>query len=146
MTGYSKPYLAVDNPKSTSDDGGGPEDPMLEARVGRLEEKVDRVEAILTRLEPKISEVLQNTSKHSADLNKLQLDFARFESSAATKDDLHKVQIDLARVDGRVASLPTWWMLLTALIATWGAGFVITNYIAKSPAPVEKTIEKAPTK
>ncbi len=44
---------------SDSGDGGGPEDPMLEQRVGRLEEKVDRIEAILTRLEPQISEVLR---------------------------------------------------------------------------------------
>lgn len=119
---------------------------MLEARVGRLEEKVDRIEAILVRLEPKISEVLQNTAKQSVDLNKLQLDFARFESTAATKDDLHKVQIDLAKIEGRVASLPTWWMLITALITTWGAGFVITNYISKTPVPIEKAIEKASPK
>ena len=32
---------------------------MLEQRVGRLEEKVDRIEAIFMRLEPQISEVLR---------------------------------------------------------------------------------------
>ena len=50
--------------------GGGPEDPMLEQRVGRLEEKVDRIEAISMRLEPQISEVLR-TGVKQADLTKL---------------------------------------------------------------------------
>jgi hypothetical protein len=53
--------------------GGGPEDPMLEQRVGTLEQKVDRIEAILTRLEPKIGELLKSSEKQSADLNKLHL-------------------------------------------------------------------------
>jgi hypothetical protein len=82
-------------------DGGGPEDPMLEQRVGRLEEKVDRIEAILLRIDAKITEVLQIGAKQSADiielkatgakqadLTKLQMDFIRFEANAATKDDL----------------------------------------------------------
>jgi hypothetical protein len=92
---------------SDSDDGGGPEDPMLEQRVGRLEEKVDRIEAILMRLEPQISEVLRTGAKQ-ADLTKLQSDFIRFEAAAATKDDLHKVQLDLVEVKGRVSNLPTF--------------------------------------
>ena len=90
---------------SDSGDGGGPEDPMLEQRVGRPEEKVDRIEAILVRLEPKISEVLQNTAKQSVDLNKLQLDFARFEAGAATKDDLHQVQADIVEIKGRLTGV-----------------------------------------
>ncbi len=109
----------------------------MDQRVGRLEEKVDRIEAILVRLEPKIAEVLLNT-------NKLQLDFARFESTAATKDDLHKVQLDLAEVRGRVSSLPTWWMLIVAIITTWGAGFAIANSIARAPVAIERLSEKAP--
>ncbi|QGM45594.1 hypothetical protein [Methylocystis heyeri] len=46
---------------------------MLEQRVGKLEEKVDRIEAILTRLEPKIIETLSTGAKQ-ADLTKLQID------------------------------------------------------------------------
>ena len=118
---------------------------MLEQRVGRLEEKVDRIEAILTRLEPQITEVLRAGAKQ-ADLTKLQSDFIRFEAAAATKDDLHKVQLDLAEVKGRVSSLPTWWMLLIAVITTWGAGFAIANSIAKTPASLERATEKASPK
>ncbi len=131
---------------SDSGDGGGPEDPMLEQRVGRLEEKVDRIEAILTRLEPQISEVLRTGAKQ-ADLTKLQSDFIRFEAAAATKDDLHKVQLDLAEVKGRVSNLPTWWMLIVAILSTWGMGFGIANYsINKAPVAVEKNMEKASPK
>lgn len=126
--------------------GGGPEDPMLEQRVGRLEEKVDRIEAILMRLEPQISEVLRTGAKQ-ADLTKLQSDFIHFEAAAATKDDLHNVQLDLAEVKGRVSNLPTWWMLIVAILSTWGMGFAIANYsINKAPVTVEKNMEKASPK
>ena len=140
--------LVSDNPAPTSQsgDGGGPEDSMLEQRVSRLEEKVDRIETILTRLEPQIMEVLRTGAKQ-AELNKLQSDFIRFEANAATKDDLHKVQLDLAEVKGRVSNLPTWWMLIVAILSTWGMGFAIANYsINKAPVAVEKTIEKASPK
>lgn len=50
---------------------------MLDARVGRLEEKMDRIEGILVRLEPKVSEILA-TSARQADLSKLQVEMAGF--------------------------------------------------------------------
>jgi len=80
-------------PASRSGDGGGPEDPMLEQRVGRLEEKVDRIEGILLRLEPKIIEVLQTVTNHS-------LQLARLETNMATRDELHKVQVDVIEIKG----------------------------------------------
>jgi hypothetical protein len=153
-----------DNPAAGG--GGGPEDPMLEQRVGRLEEKVDRIEAILVRLEPKIMEVLHTGAKQ-AELNKVQLDVAELKSSAAKQIDLNKIQVqiaeilaggakqadlykaqvELAEVKGRVAGLPTWWMLITAIITTWCAGFAIANYsLPKAAVSVEKSAEKAATK
>src|SRR5208283_561594 len=139
--------LVSDNPAPTSQsgDGGGPEDPMLEQRVGRLEEKVDRIETILTRLEPQIKEVLRTGAKQ-AELTKLQSDLIRFEAAAATKDDLHKVQLDLAEVKGRVSNLPTWWMLIVAILSTWGMGFAIANSVNKAPVSVETRLEKASPK
>ena len=82
-------------------DGGGPEGPMLEQRVSALEQKLDRIENILVRLEPDIR------------------DFAR---NGARQADLHKVQLELSEIEGKLSSYPTWWMLLVAVIATWGAG------------------------
>lgn len=117
--------------------GGGPEDPMLEQRVVKLEEKVDRIEAILQRLEPKIMETLLTGAKQ-AELSKLQLQLIEFQGNTAKQADLQKVQTDLAEVKGRVASLPTWWMLIIAIISTWGAGFAMSNYAAKHSPTVEK--------
>ncbi|WBJ99278.1 hypothetical protein [Methylocystis parvus] len=86
-------------------DGGGAEDPMLEQRVVRLEEKVDRIEAILMRLEPKITEIALTGAK---------------------QHDLHKTNADLAELKGKVAgvearfsSLPTTWTMLGIVFTTW---------------------------
>ncbi len=84
--------------------GGGPEGPILEQRVARLEQ-------ILERLEPRITEILLTCAK---------------------KDDLLKIQVDLARLDGRVSMLPTWWMLAVTLIATWSAGAGIVFALVKA--------------
>lgn len=87
--------------------GGTPVNAVLEQRAVRLEEKVDRIEAILTRLEPRITEWALVGAKAS---------------------DLLKMQLDLAEVKGRLASIPTWWMLMVSLLTTWiaGAGTVFT--------------------
>jgi hypothetical protein len=126
LEAYRAASLAAD--KTTS--GGGPEDPMLEQRVAKLEEKVDRIEAILQRLEPKITEALLTNAKQ-ADLSKLQVQIVEFQATAARQADLQKLQVDIAEVKGGVASLPTWWMLIIAIISTWGAGFAMSNYASR---------------
>jgi hypothetical protein len=79
-----------------------------------LEQRVARLEKILERLEPKITEILLTGAKQS---------------------DLHKLQVDLAEVKGRVSMLPTWWMLVTALIATWSTGTAIVFALLKATHP-----------
>ncbi|WP_442755122.1 hypothetical protein ACNHKD_00220 [Methylocystis sp. JAN1] len=114
---------------------------MLEARVGRLEEKVDRIEAILLRLEPKNTEALLTGAKQ-ADLNKLQLQLTELQGSVAKQVDLQKVQSDLAEakgklsgVEARFSSLPTTWTMLGLVFTTWalGSGILIfaMNYLKK---------------
>ncbi len=128
---------------------------MLEQRFVRLEEKVDRIEATLLRIDAKVTEVLQTGAKQ-ADLTKLQRDFICFEANAATKDDLHGLQADvieiknsqplidgrLTGIDGRLsgisdrfASLPTVWTMLGIVFTTWalGSGILIfaMNYLRK---------------
>ena len=94
--------------------GSGPEDPMLDQRVARLE-------ATLERIEPKISELLLVGAKQT---------------------DLHKVQLDLAELKGRVAGLesrlatvPSTTQLVLWLLTTWGAGaaivFTVIRYSPK---------------
>ena len=80
---------------------------MLERRIARLEQ-------ILERLEPKITEILLTGAK---------------------KEDLQKVQVDLARLEGKVSMLPTWWMLAVTLIATWSAGSGIVFALIKASHP-----------
>jgi hypothetical protein len=92
-------------------DGGGPEDPMLEQRVSNLEQRLERIENILVRLEPDIR------------------DFAR---NGAKQADLHKAQLELSEIKGKLSALPTWWMLLITVLATWGAGAgIVYSLISK---------------
>ena len=76
-----------------------------------LEERVERLEKILANLEPKITEILLTGAKQS---------------------EVHKVQIDLAEIKGKVSMLPTWWMLVVALLATWSAGAGIVFALIKA--------------
>ena len=86
---------------------GGPEGPMLEQRVARLEQ-------ILERLEPKITEILLTGAKQT---------------------DIQKLQVELAEARGRVSMLPTWWMLIVAIVATWSAGAGIVFALVRAAHP-----------
>lgn len=94
---------------------------MLEQRVGDLEEKVDRIEAILTRLEPKITEIALTCAKQQ-DLQK-------------TVADLAELKGRFGGVEARFASLPTTWTMLGIVFTTWalGSGILIfaMNYLKK---------------
>jgi hypothetical protein len=83
---------------------------MLEQRVGRLEEKVERIEAILVRLEPQIKEILLTGAKQ-ADLNKVQLDIAEM------KGRLSGIEGRIGSVEGRFNQVPTIWGML-GIVAT----------------------------
>ena len=118
-------------------DGPGPEDPMLEARVEKLEQRLERVEAILVRLEPKITEIaieLKQVPKFS-DIARLQSDIADMRGKMATQTELHSSRVDVAELKGRVAALPTWWMLVLAMLATWGAGAGIAFTLIRFAKP-----------
>ena len=98
----------------TGGGGSGPEDPMLEQRVGRLEEKLDRIEAILTGLAPKITEIFH---------------------SGAKQTDLNRVERDLAEVKGRISNMPTSFSLWMALISIFVAGAGIVFAALKFTKP-----------
>ena len=72
---------------------------------------VARLDEILERLEPKITRILLTGAKQA---------------------DVQKIQVDLARLEGRVSMLPTWWMLVVALVATWSAGAGISFALLKA--------------
>jgi predicted fused transcriptional regulator/phosphomethylpyrimidine kinase len=80
---------------------------MLKQRVERLEGSMERIEAILQRLEPRISETV-------GELRQLP---------KAT--DHASLKADVARIDGRLTNIPTMWQMLTMVISTWAAGSAI---------------------
>lgn len=105
---------------------------MLDARVGRLEEKMDRIEGILLRLEPKVIEVLQTGAKQ-ADLLRLQLEVAEIKGRlAGVEGRLGTVDGRIAGVEGRFNQVPTIWAMLglisTLLIGIAGLMFTAGKY------------------
>ena len=82
-------------------------DSVLERRVAGLEAKVERIEAILIRLEPKITEFVLTGAR----------------------------AVDLAEVKGKVSSLPTWWMLMVTVLSTWLAGPGLVFTVVKATHP-----------
>jgi len=79
-----------------------------------LEQCVARLEQILERLEPKITEILLTGAKQA---------------------DAQKIQLEVAELRGKVSMLPTWWMLVVALVATWSAGGGIIFALLKAAHP-----------
>jgi uncharacterized coiled-coil protein SlyX len=106
--------LVSSNPSVGAGGPEGPEGPTMEERVIRLEQKVERIERVLEQLAPKITEILLTGAKQV---------------------DTNKLQIELAEVKGKVSMLPNWWMLVVALIATWGAGAGIVFALVKAAHP-----------
>lgn len=83
------------NPPSNTG-GSGPEDPMIE-RIERLEGKLSSIEITLAEIKATLGQLPKMS-------------------------DYATLKADLARIEGRVSTQPSWWMLLIAVIATWGAG------------------------
>lgn len=83
--------------------GSGPEDPMLEPRVEKLEQDVGRITVILERLEPRIIE-LHARSASQTELSALRADFARLDG-----------KID--GIDKRLANIPNTWQVISILAA-----------------------------
>jgi hypothetical protein len=79
-----------------------------------LEQRVARVEHILERLEPKVTEILLSGAKQA---------------------DVQKVQVEVAELRGKVSMLPAWWMLVVALVPTWSAGAGIIFALLKAAHP-----------
>ena len=98
----------IKHPRATGTGGGGPDGPMLEQRIGRLEERMERIERILMELRPKITEILLTGAKQS---------------------DLQAMRVEIAEIKGKVSMLPTWWMFLLGIVATWGAGAALVRFL-----------------
>ena len=78
---------------------------MLENRVLVLEQKIDRIDAALQRLEPAIREIASDNK-----------DFRK---------QLSDMSARIAGLEGQFKAMPTALQLFTALITTWAAGAAI---------------------
>ena len=82
--------------------------------VAKIATGIGFFDHMLEQLAPKITEILLTGAKQA---------------------DIHKMQVELAEVKGKVSMLPTWWMLVIALIATWSTGAGIVFALVKASHP-----------
>jgi chromosome segregation ATPase len=73
-----------------------------------LEQRVARLEQMLERLEPKIGEILSSGAKQ-ADLQRVQIEIAELKGR-------------LSGVEGRLSALPSTWTMLGIVFTTWALG------------------------
>jgi hypothetical protein len=84
--------------------GGGPEDPMLEQRVARLEEDVKEIKVTLRGLEAKLSSIGEAVAEIKGRIGGLEM---------------------------RLSAMPTTIQLVTLLLTTWAAGAAIVFTIVR---------------
>ncbi|MBB5752626.1 hypothetical protein [Prosthecomicrobium pneumaticum] len=87
---------------------------MLEERVARLEDAVGRMENIMRSAELSLAEI-------KAELRQ-----------APKAADYAGLKAEIAEMRGHLRTLPTWWMLIIAVIATWGAGSAIVFALTRT--------------
>ena len=88
--------------KGSRSGGDGPEEPMLDARVARLEDDMKEVKLSLRSIEAKVNSIA--------------------ESVAEMKGRIGGVEGRLSGIDARFGSLPTTWTILTITFTTWAIG------------------------
>lgn len=80
-----------------------------------LEQRVERLEKILSSLEPKITELLLTCAKKD-DFQRLQLDLAKVEGRMSGIDGrLAGIEGRMSSIEGRFSMIPTTWQILTIL-------------------------------
>src|SRR5215208_4771069 len=114
-------------PQFHGSSGGGPEDPMLEQRVASLKPKVDRIEAILIRLEPRISEIANELRQIPKEFGMLRAEVARLDGRVSG------IKGRMPGLEGRLGMLPTTWTLISfavgSCLASAGLAFTIARLI-----------------
>ena len=88
--------------KPLATDGGGPNNPDMEARILKLEGDISEVKGILQRVEPLLT---------------------RMDTS------MRKLEIDVSRLDGRVSQLPSTIQLIGLVLAIMVAGGLIKHFL-----------------
>ena len=94
--------------------GTGPEDPMIEQRVARLEDDMKEVKSSLKTIEAAVSEI-----KHLPKMS-----------------DYAALKADVSEMKGKLSNMPTTWTILGIVFTTWALGsglliWTLTNLIKK---------------
>lgn len=103
--------------------GGGGGSPSLEARVGRLEDRMTDVRVLLGSMDGRLTAVDGRLTAVEGRLGAVE---GRL---GAIENKLTAIGEAVAEIKGRVMQSPTWVQLLVALIATWGAGATMVGVI-----------------
>jgi len=88
---------------------------MLEQRVGNLETRMDRIESVLLRIEPKINEI-------ATDNKEFRKQIADFGAR-------------LSGLEGHLKAMPNMLQLILAILTTWAAGAAIVLALLRATHP-----------
>ncbi|WP_244613429.1 hypothetical protein [Methylosinus sp. Ce-a6] len=89
--------------------GDGPEDPMLEQRVARLESDLSEVKAMLKDIGKELIEIKIGVTKLDGKFEKIDGRFVGLEGR-------------LGGLDTRISGLPATWTILGIVFTTWALG------------------------
>jgi hypothetical protein len=91
----------------SSGGGGGPDDPMIERRIARLEELCAQIDEKLARIDANLGHL------------PTAMDYA------ALRSDVAEMKGRFGGLEMRLSAMPTTVQLVTWLITTWSAGAAI---------------------
>lgn len=112
-------------------DGGGPEDPMLEARVGRLETDLAEIKSTLKDLRADVR-------VQEKDLTEIKFTLAKLDAKldgklGAIEGRLSGIEGRIGSVEGRFNQVPTIWnmfaLIVTLLIGMAGLMFTAGKFL-----------------
>lgn len=96
--------------------GDGPEDPMLEQRVARLESVVSEIKDLLQAQRQDITEIKIALGRIEGKFEKVSGQFEKVDGRFAGLDGR------LSGLDARIAGLPSTWTMLGIVFTTWALG------------------------
>jgi hypothetical protein len=109
MSGKSVvPFRSTD----TAGGGSGPEDPMIEQRVARLETKIENIEGMLVALQPKLVEMIAEVKA-----------LPKASDFASLRADVGRIDGRIDQMDKRLGMIPNTWQIIGILIALGGLLF-----------------------
>ncbi|WP_428990531.1 hypothetical protein [Methylocapsa aurea] len=89
--------------------GDGPEDPMFEQRVARVESDISEIKSLLKELSADVKGL-------GGRFTKMEIDIAKIDGRFTGLDGR------MSGLDARIAGLPSTWTMLGIVFTTWALG------------------------